>query len=233
MGQAWNTLINYTEVSDVDYFQDLGASTLEANGQAHLLQLFSAGYQLDHWRMNVARVEYQTIAEDLERQYQQLPRIDLDGDYRFDDLDLLLTLNHQYTLFDHPDDTKVTGDRLRADYALAWDKRWMWGFLRPSAKLKHIGYTLDDPVVVDGDDNPAVTVPVADFDAGLYFERDTTWLFKGFTQTSNPGSTTSTPSSRIKPTSPISIPRTSPSAISNCFATIASPAGIASATPTS
>jgi LPS-assembly protein len=186
MGQAWNTLINYTEVSDVDYFQDLGASTLEANGQAHLLQLFSAGYQLDHWRMNVARVEYQTIAEDLERQYQQLPRIDLDGDYRFDDLDLLLTLNHQYTLFDHPDDTKVTGDRLRADYALAWDKRWMWGFLRPSAKLKHIGYTLDDPVVVDGDDNPAVTVPVADFDAGLYFERDTTWLFKGFTQTLEP-----------------------------------------------
>jgi len=186
MGQAWNTLINYTEVSDVDYFQDLGASTLEANGQAHLLQLFSAGYQLDHWRMNVARVEYQTIAEDLERQYQQLPRVDLDGDYRFDDLDLLLTLNHQYTLFDHPDDTKVTGDRLRADYALAWDKRWMWGFLRPSAKLKHIGYTLDDPVVVDGDDNPAVTVPVADFDAGLYFERDTTWLFKGFTQTLEP-----------------------------------------------
>jgi len=186
MGQAWNTLINYTEVSDVDYFQDLGASTLEANGQAHLLQLFSAGYQLDHWRMNVARVEYQTIAEDLERQYQQLPRIDLDGDYRFDDFDLLLTLNHQYTLFDHPDDTKVTGNRLRADYALAWDKRWMWGFLRPSAKLKHIGYTLDDPVVVGGDDNPAVTVPVADFDAGLYFERDTTWLFKGFTQTLEP-----------------------------------------------
>lgn len=186
MGQAWNTLINYTEVSDVDYFQDLGASTLEANGQAHLLQLFSAGYQLDHWRMNVARVEYQTIAEDLERQYQQLPRIDLDGDYRFDDLDLLLTLNHQYTMFDHPDDTKVTGDRLRTDYGLAWDKRWMWGFVRPGAKLKHLGYTLDDPVVVDGDDNPSVTVPVADFDAGLYFERDTTWLFKGFTQTLEP-----------------------------------------------
>ena len=186
MGQDWNTQIDYTEVSDVDYFEDLGVSTLTSNGQAHLLQQFSAGYQLDHWRMNVARVEYQTIAEDLERQYQQLPRVDLDGDYRFDDFDLLLTLNHQYTQFDHADQAKVTGDRLRTDYGLAWDKRWMWGFLRPGAKLKHLGYTLDDPVLPGGDDNPSVTVPVADFDAGLYFERDTTRLFKGFTQTLEP-----------------------------------------------
>lgn len=186
MGQDWNTQVDYTKVSDVDYFQDLGASTLEANGQAHLLQLFSAGYQLDHWSMNVARVEYQTIAEDLERQYQQLPRVDVDGNYRFDDLDLLLTLDHQYTRFDHDDDFRVTGDRLRTDYELAWDKRWMWGFLRPGAKLKHIGYTLDDPVLPGGDDSPSIAVPVGDLDAGLYFERDTTRLFKGFTQTLEP-----------------------------------------------
>lgn len=185
-GRAWNTQVDYTKVSDVDYFQDLGVSTLESNAQAHLLQLFAAGYALPHWNLNVARVEYQTIAEDLERQYQQLPRIDLDGDYRFDDLDLLLALNHQYTRFDHDDDRRITGDRLRTDYGLSWDRRWIWGFARPGMKIKHISYQLDDPVLPAGDDNPSVAVPVADLDAGLYFERDTTRLLRGFTQTLEP-----------------------------------------------
>ncbi len=186
MAQDWNTLIDYTKVSDVDYFEDLGATTLQANGQAHLVQLFSAGYQLPHWRANIAQIQYQTIAEDLEDQYKQLPRLDLDGEYRFADTDLALALNHQYTMFDHSDPRKTTGDRLRTDYEAAWDKRWVWGFLRPAAKLKHIGYTLDDPVLLGGDDNPSVTVPVADLDAGLYFERHTRRLFKGYTQTLEP-----------------------------------------------
>lgn len=186
LGRAWSTQVDYTKVSDLDYFQDLGASTLEANSQAHLLQRFAAGYRLPHWQLNVARVEYQTIAEDLERQYQQLPRIDLDGDYRFDSLDLLLSLDHQYTVFDHDDDRRITGNRLRTDYGLTWDRRWAWGYLRPGAKLKHIGYDLDDPVLPGGDESPSVTVPVADLDAGLYLERDTRRLFKGYTQTLEP-----------------------------------------------
>ena len=186
LGRPWHTRVDYTKVSDIDYFSDLGTTSLEANGQAHLLQRIAAGYQLPHWRLSVAQVEYQTIAEDLADQYKQLPRVDLDGDYRLGSSDLLLGLGHQYTKFDHSDERLVTGDRLRTDYELAWDKRWIWGFLRPAAKLKHISYTLDDPVLLGGDDNPSVTVPVADLDAGLYFERATTRLFHGFTQTLEP-----------------------------------------------
>ncbi len=186
LGRAWNTYVDYTKVSDLDYFEDLGASTLETNSQAHLLQHIAAGYQLPHWQLRIARVEYQTIAEDLEHQYQQLPRIDLDGDYRFNDLDLLLSLGHQYTVFDHDDDRRVTGNRFRADYGLTWDRRWVWGYLRPAAKLKHIGYDLDDPVLPGGSESPSVTVPVVDLDAGLYLERDTSWLFQGHTQTLEP-----------------------------------------------
>jgi LPS-assembly protein len=184
MGYAWHTRADYTKISDIDYFRDIGTSTLAANSQVHLLQQVAAGYQFPNWWLNVADVEYQTIAPDLARQYKQLPRVDLNGDYRFDN-DLLMNLGNQYTVFDHDDSRMVTGNRLRTNYSLAWDKRWAWGHFRPAAKLKHLDYTLDNPTLPGGSDNPNVTVPVFDFDSGLYFERHTN-LFKGFTQTLEP-----------------------------------------------
>lgn len=184
LGYAWHTQADYTKVSDVDYFRDIGTSTLAANSQVHLLQQIAAGYQFSNWWLNVANVEYQTIAPDLARQYRQLPRVDLNGDYRFDH-DLLVNLDNQYTVFDHDDRRRVTGNRLRTNYSLAWDKRWAWGYLRPAAMLKHLDYALDTPTLPGGSENPNVTVPVFDFDTGLYFERNTK-LFKGFTQTLEP-----------------------------------------------
>ena len=184
-GYAWNTLIDYTKVSDTDYFQDLGAGSLEVSSRTHLRQRASVGYRLNHWDLDVSSVKYQTLIDNRPRQYEQLPRINFDGDYYFEDSNLSLQLDHQYTVFDHADKTRVTGDRLRADYAVTWDKRWAWGYFRPSVKTKHLSYNLDDPLLPGGDDNPSITVPVGDLDAGLYFERDTT-LIKNHTMTFEP-----------------------------------------------
>lgn len=184
-GRRWNTRIDYTKVSDTDYFQDLGTGSLAVSSRTHLRQRASAGYRLDHWNLDVSSVKYQTLIDNRPRQYEQLPRVNFDGSYYFDSSNLELTLDHQYTVFDHADSTRVTGDRLRADYALTWDKRWIWGYFRPSIKTKHLSYNLDDPLLPGGDDNPSVTVPVGELDAGLYFERDTT-LIKGYTQTFEP-----------------------------------------------
>ena len=184
-GYPWNTRIDYTKVSDIDYFHDLGNGSLEVSSRTHLRQQASVGYRLNHWNLDVSGIKYQTLIENRPRQYEQLPRVNLDGAYYFDDANLSLQLDHQYTVFDHVDETRVTGNRLRADYALTWDKRWVWGYFRPSIKTKHLTYNLDDPLFVGGDDNPSITVPVGDIDAGLYFERDTT-LIKGHTQTFEP-----------------------------------------------
>lgn len=183
-GYAWHTHVDYTKVSDIDYFRDLGNSTLDVNSQPHLLQEVAAGYQFSNWSLNVADVQYQTIASNLASQYKQLPRVNLDGAYRFDN-NLELNLGNEYIVFDNDDSRVVTGERLRTNYGAAWDERWAWGYFRPEAKLKHIGYTLNRPVLPGANDNPSTTVPVADLDAGLYFERSTN-LFRGFTQTLEP-----------------------------------------------
>ncbi len=185
LGYAWDTEIDYTKVSDAEYFRDLGNRTLEVSSQTHMKQLAAAGYRTDNWRFNMMGVEYQTLIENTGEQYQQLPRMDADGRYYFDDLDLLLTLDNQYTMFDHNDSGRVTGNRLRMDYGLTWNKQWLWGYFKPSFIAKYLSYDLDSPVLPGGDDSPNALVPVAIIDSGLYFERDTTFI-KGHIQTFEP-----------------------------------------------
>ncbi len=198
LGQRWATRIDYTRVSDDDYFRDLGNTTLEVSSQTHLTQLGYISYNTDHWLFNVIGREYQTIIENTNDQYKLLPRVEANGYYRVGDFDF--ELNNQFSSFDHNDDNKViagntfdiddrntfvTGDRLRLNYAATWDQQWAWGYFRPSAKIKHITYDLDDPLLGQNDDSPSVTVPVGVIDTGIYFERDTT-LIGGYTQTFEP-----------------------------------------------
>ncbi len=184
----WRTRVDYTKVSDVDYFRDLGNSSLEVNSRTHLRQMVSTDYFLPHWKLSVKGEEFQTLLDGARDQYQQLPQIGAQGSYRFDALDLILDLRNQYTRFDHREPARiggVVGDRLRTDYALTWNRHWTWGYVRPTLMVKHLSYNLDNPVRAGTDDNPAITVPVGILDAGLYLEQRIPAL-KGFTQTLEP-----------------------------------------------
>ena len=187
IGERWGSTIDYTKVSDVDYFRDIGNATFEARSQTHLKQFAGIDYSTDHWRFGVSGTEYQTLINNTDEQYQQLPRVHANGEYRINAgaQDILFNLKNQFTVFDHDDNTRVTGDRLRSDLAVTLDKQWMWGYFRPTLKLKHLSYDLDDPVTPGGDDGPSTTVPVGIIDTGLFFERFSD-LFGGHTQTLEP-----------------------------------------------
>ncbi len=186
-GKRWNTRIDYTKVSDEDYFQDIGNSTLEANSQTHLKQFAGLSYRTDHWRFAANGTEYQTLINNTNKQYQQLPRVDANGTYhiRAGSQDIVFKLKNQYTVFDHDDDNAITGNRFKSEYAVSLNKQWMWGYFRPTIKLKHLSYDLDDPLQPGGDDDPSTTVPVGILDTGLFFERFSS-LFGGHIQTMEP-----------------------------------------------
>jgi len=187
IGERWSTTIDYTKVSDEDYFRDIGNATLEARSQTHLKQSAGLNYNLDHWRFGVSATEYQTLINNTDDQYQQLPRVFANGEYFINAgaQDLIFKLKNQFTTFDHDDNSRVTGDRLRSDYSITLDKQWLWGYFRPTFKLKHLSYDLDDPLQPGGDDGPSTTVPVGIIDTGLFFERFSS-LFGGHTQTLEP-----------------------------------------------
>lgn len=192
----WYSVIDYTEVSDYAYFSDLDTTNLEVNRATHLRQAGELGYRLAHWDLNTRLVEYQTIVPDLEEPYQQVPEVNADGHYQWDDWSL--ALNNQFTRFDHdqefldpdapsPSRRYITGDRTRLDYQLAWDKEWLWGFFKPAVLLKSLSYQLDEAALrPDAKSDPSITVPQGALDMGLFFEREGDWFGSSYLQTFEP-----------------------------------------------
>ncbi|MCW8194457.1 LPS-assembly protein LptD [Proteobacteria bacterium 005FR1] len=195
-GRPWYSLIDYTKVSDFAYFNHLDTTNLEVNRATHLRQAGELGYLLPNWNINTRLVEYQTIALDIEEPYQQLPEINALGSYQWDDLSL--SLDNHITNFDHdeefldpeapnPTRRRITGSRARLDYELAWDKEWLWGFIRPAALLKGVSYKLDEEAVrPDAETDPSIIVPQAALDMGLFFEREGSWFGDDYLQTFEP-----------------------------------------------
>ncbi len=194
--ERWNTRIDYTKVSDIDYFRDLDTTSLDVNSTTHLKKSGELGYVSDNWTYTLKLEEFQTIVLNTEVPYKQLPRIDIDGHYRLGDWDL--SLNHEYVRFDHRDDVhgpdnaipvdpRILGERARLDYQLSWDKQWLWGFFKPSAMVKSLAYQLDEEQILDSvNDTPSITVGQGSLDMGLVFEREDSLFGANYLQTFEP-----------------------------------------------
>ena len=195
LSSKWSTLIDYTQVSDLDYFRDLGATSLDVNSSTHLKRLLQARYRSGAWSYTIRTEDYQPLISSLSRAYRQVPSLEANGDYKFGDVSL--SLHHKYTRFDHADKFSnnnnsvtgkpiITGQRGRMEYRLAWEKEWIWGHFKPAAMAKGLNYNLDSEGLAAGDNtSPDIFAPQASLDMGLVFERQGE-LFGGYTQTFEP-----------------------------------------------
>lgn len=185
----WFSRIDYTSVSDIDYFRDLDNASLQVNSATHLKKSGTLGYRSENWLYQIKAEEHQTLSTSASDQYKQLPRINIDGDYRLGD-NWLLNLDHEYVSFDHREKDSIevlTGDRARLDYGLTWDQQWLWGFVKPSAMVKSLHYQLDDDYLKDdANDSPSFTAAQASIDSGLFFEREGALVGNRYLQTFEP-----------------------------------------------
>lgn len=193
-GQRWSTEIDYTDLSDDDYLRDIDSSSLETNRTALVSKMGRASYQADHWLFD-AEVEELRSLSTAKWPHRELPQLGAEGVYRWGDW--RLDLSHEYTYFDVNSNFKddnpeaaeqlLTGQRLRTDYRMTWDKDWIWGFFKPSGMVKTLNYELDgDNLVAEANSSPSLAVPQATLDTGLYFERDTRLFGTSFLQTLEP-----------------------------------------------
>mgnify|MGYP006074413747 CR=1 FL=1 len=183
--RPWSTGLDYSKVSDFEYFDDLGDFSVDDTSPTHLAQRASVGYKTQNWNYGIDTLDHQLITQGLNGQYEILPRFTADGYYRFDN-NLTLKLDHEYSVFDRDDDPSyVTGSRSRLDYSLSWPNEWAWGYITPKISFKHRAYDLDLNNSAFTDDSPSVSVPVYSIDGGLFLERDTNWLGE-LTQTLEP-----------------------------------------------
>ena len=173
--RPWSTFLDLNEVSDVDYFRDLGNFTTDENTSTHLQRRASAGYKTKHWNYLIETQDYQVITEGLTDQYSVLPRISINGYYRFDN-SLVVELNNRYSIFDRDDPGFATGSRSKLDYGITWDKRWSWGYFKPKVAFNHIAYSLDANNTGLTNRTPSVSVPMVSMDSSIFLERDINWL---------------------------------------------------------
>ncbi len=194
--QPWSTLIDYTDVSDTDYLRDVDSSAVDLNRQAYIRQRVSSSYTTDHWQL-AGKIEEFRLLTDNQLPYRELPRLNADGEYRINEW--LLELDNEYTHFamnryfgDNPEQALnkadlITGERLRTNYGLTWDKQYAAGFIKPGVGVKTLGYQLDATNMrADADTSPRIVAPQGSLDTGLYFERDRQWSGEAFTQTLEP-----------------------------------------------
>ncbi|WP_226648955.1 LPS-assembly protein LptD [Microbulbifer variabilis] len=204
-GSIWRTDIDYTKVSDPDYFRDLSTASLDINAQTQVSQKAQGRLTFENWAITLRAQDYQVLQNDDFDTFAQLPRLDVDGNYRWGDWQLALqneatVWRHQDTQTiryirdtDDPDsvitDTKnfVTADRLRLDYELFWDKEWLWGYFKPGLAGRYLGYQVSDTFLPEGaNDTPSASAAQLTLDTGLYFERDGFAFNRDYIQTLEP-----------------------------------------------
>ena len=103
------THIDYTKVSDDDYFKDLSNGGLQVRRMAQLDQQFRVDYRIKTWNLQARVEEFQTLDDDLQEPYRILPRIELVRGFQHDPFKLDYQLLTQYTRFDDPKNQFQTG----------------------------------------------------------------------------------------------------------------------------
>ncbi len=187
----YTTVIDYTEVSDNDYFDDLDTNLdVDQGDNNHINQTAKVSYQADTWQSSVLLQKYQTIDDDTTKPYQRLPEFRISGSPKEDFDNISFNYRATFTRFDRDitgltDTDRIVGDRVIFNPSISGDYSQTWGYLKPAVKLWHASYNLDNQV--DGAaNNPSVSVPILEVDSGLYFDRDFTFQDTGYTQTLEP-----------------------------------------------
>lgn len=185
----WTGYGDYSVVSDNDYLSDLNRS-LDINQATHLERRGGFRYQGQGQQLDVSVSGYQTLSDfiaEADRPYSRLPDVQYSG--LADMGAVTLGLDSQYTFFYRDNDDlngldQANGHRFRALPELALPLRSLWGYVRPSVGVDYTRYALDDFGL--GERRFDRTVPVAEWDSGLYFDRRSSLFDVPYNQTLEP-----------------------------------------------
>ncbi|WP_417579245.1 LPS assembly protein LptD [Nitrincola sp.] len=192
--EGWNSYIDYTEVSDNDYFADLGTS-LEVQREDHLDQRGQLRYLGNGWQFLANLHQYQTINDNVSSPYQRTPQLLLTGNEQLSQR-TALSYSAEYVRFERdrkdffidPEDIRRTdAQRFHFRPSVSHRNSLPWGFMNSELTLWHSQYDFDFPDGADTSDIPdSVTAGVASIDSGLYFDRDFTFASGNYSQSLEP-----------------------------------------------
>lgn len=186
----WQSALNYTRVSDIDYFRDLGNFTrtdssfstrTDQGSSPALLSTGALTYRGNGWRSSLELRSFQELNQVHQKQYEVLPRLNVSTSRQFGNLATAVAA--QYARFDKSENSAVTGNRAVLDGQLSFPVQRPWGYLTPALRFIHRDYSLEN---AGGRDSSSLSTVLASLDAGLVFERTTHRFDRRLLQTLEP-----------------------------------------------
>ena len=171
-GNGWRNLVDFNEVSDNQYYEDLGGS-LSISSITHLNRSFLLDYYGTRWSMLAMFQDYQTIDEAIaaeDEPYRRLPQVRISGYWPQSVLGLDYRFDSEIVNFDR--DVGTTGWRLNLVPGISLPVQHAGWFFVPGVKLDHTRYDLANRQPGEAL-QPSRTLPIASVDFGLNFERAT------------------------------------------------------------
>jgi LPS-assembly protein len=216
LDSRWLTQVDYTDISDPYYFQDLETAQIGVDTKEFINQQGSLTYRGDNFSAVFNAQAYKLATVTKITPYDRLPQITFNGalpyhpgglqfDYETEavrfERDLRTgTFIDQDGIADTRLDNNVrglaraNGDRLNLAPAMSLPMNWSYGFLTPKLKYVYTQYDLDldgqgKGSLLEGEEFKSSqnrSVPIFSVDSGLYFDRNTNWFGKDYRQTLEP-----------------------------------------------
>ncbi|WP_068827325.1 LPS-assembly protein LptD [Pseudomonas sp. BMS12] len=206
--------VDYTDISDPYYFQDLSSDLENLETPDYLNQRGTLTWRGDNYTARLNAHAYESTSVIDVTPYERLPQLTLDGQLPFQPGGLDLFYATEYVRFDrdlrsgdfidedgNPDPwydnnvfglDRANGQRIHVEPGISLPIERTWGYLKPSLKYAYTQYDLDLDSIgkaqVGGDyeDSPDRSVPISSIDSGLYFDRTSQWFGNNYRQTLEP-----------------------------------------------
>ncbi|MDH5888217.1 LPS assembly protein LptD [Vibrio splendidus] len=189
--QAWKFDIDYSKVSDVNYFSDVD-SNIGNREDGQLLQSGQVTYRSLNWDASIAVRDFQVLTDGDNQAYRLMPQLTFNyyAPIIWDSVEVDM-ISH-ISQFDTDAKGKPTATRLHIEPGLKVPLSTTWGTWTTEARLLGTYYNqdlsgVDTSVAEYADLEESVSRVIPEFrsHAGIVLERDTT-LMNGYTQTLEP-----------------------------------------------
>ncbi len=168
-GNGWRNQIDFREVSDSQYYEDLGGS-LSISSITHLERSVRFDYYSESFSLFGQIQDYQTIDDDIlpeDEPYRRVPQLLFAGQWPLP-LGLRFGITGEIVNFDR--DVGVSGWRVNASPRLELPiTRPSW-FITPAIEFDYTRYDLND-ALPGAQTDPTREIPIASLDTGMFLER--------------------------------------------------------------
>lgn len=191
--ESWLFEVDYSKVSDIDYFTDVSSSSIGNREDGQLLQEGKATYRSHNWDASVLVRDFQVLTTSNNLPYRLMPQLEYNyyapEVMKYLDFDMI----SHVSIFDTDAKGKPSANRIHVEPGITIPVGNTWGTWTTEARLLGTYYQQDLDGVDTGagsdyeglEESVSRVIPEFRSHAGIVLERDTT-IVSNYTQTLEP-----------------------------------------------